>query len=363
MEIAFIFCLIIFMLYYIFIALKFSSPIFYYLGICIAVYSVVFFGFRGFDATPDTLNYIDIISNINENEGDFEYLSVMLFKFLNYVSDSYSIWFVLMFLIPWALINISVFSIFDVKGAVLCLLLITVSFSYFDLASNVNRQYISLSCFILGLASDFKKQVLFRNILFVIAVLFHFSALIALVVFIISLRLDSLNSNVIDKILVLWVVFLSTLALLGTDLSSYVIEYIKILSLMLDNTRTIRVLDIYSNLVEGSFYTRSSVNILIELIALVTPCFLIFHSNFQSNYRKLMYVYILSASVYLMLAFQAWSLRYSYLPFSLSPIIWVLFIQQFNSSYMRMLISLSIAIPWFSLYWYELSKLRYYWVF
>jgi hypothetical protein len=159
------------------------------------IYGLIF-GFRyGYISSTDYLHYISMYDTFPDDYLDrgmsrvepFFAILIIYGNKLNFSAESFLFFISILFNL-----FIGIFSNKFSKNGIITFLLMTTTSFYFNFASNIIRQGLAFSLFILGVQSERKKN---KFIFFLLAIFTHYTAAFAVLAYIISKYLKSENSR------------------------------------------------------------------------------------------------------------------------------------------------------------------------
>lgn len=301
-----------------------NKYLFKFASILLIVNLVVFFGTRTPESGTDTIEYINIY--FYPDFYDIEKGFILLMEVFGFFGLNSKELILVLYLLPIVTLFFLSSYIFTPKEEVVFLILVTTSFTYFDLSSNVLRQFIASTFFISGfLVSSISKKHVFGGILCLLSASLHdiFIFLFCLYLAIICFDFDS-KKHGLKNSLFLGFFFITTVLKINI-LGPYVALIFQLLTYIPLGpiSHLFSSFEHYFGLgvTFGTMLELTFIGALIQNTLIVIPM-LVMNNNFSN--KEINSLYIIMSYIYFLLCFTPAGYRFLYILFFISPFVLIL---------------------------------------
>jgi hypothetical protein len=282
-----------------------------------------FYGGRDSNSGTDSQAYA--FAYVSGDFSRWEWGYALWLKFLRTISYDYRFYFFFETFIKLAVLSLAAFNVSRIVGysmALVWLSLILYSFALFDLYTNGLRQGFAMTISVLALSLYFRG--LNRSGLFiaVIAPFFHYVYLIFTIIYIIfsfeliQSRFSLLVSTIITSIILFFVI-------IGIDIYYLIYELVQFISINLGIDEKILIYSTFSagNFLELNAFGRFSV--IFPIVLALTASFFGLRLHGHKMFRFFVILALSFSSIYMLMAYQAYSYRYLYIVIPILPFIFI----------------------------------------
>ncbi|TEW55750.1 hypothetical protein E2R68_05085 [Psychromonas sp. RZ22] len=329
---------------------------------------LIFYGLRTAESGTDTINYLSLFANL-DYESRIEPLFIFFSKGINFLSGSDQLIILLLYFIPQTMIFLAVYKIYPIKKTLIIFFLITFSFSYYDLSSNIIRQFWSSSFWLLGLAFVFdKKKIGF--VLIVSSIFLHYSYIIPTGILLVLMLFNRKLGNKFNYCLLIILLIMSVTTLLRIDpFSQLILSVTDSLASMASLVGASSFADImrlinrygYNVSTQGSFHEATIIPLVIECLTIIIPFSLYtFFCDKKQRINLIARFFALMSLFFLFAGYQSMSYRYSYMALVILPLFWGEIC--INLERYSRIISFVIVPIAFLYFWFRINYLPFDWV-
>lgn len=335
------------------------------------IFLLFFYGLRSSDSGTDTENYLIMLHNLDYNSR-IEPLFLVALHVLKMFTLNNQMTIFLLYIIPVSIIFYTVIKIYSLKNTCIILFLITFSFSFFDLSSNIIRQFWASSFWLLGLSYFVmpRKKTILGSILIICSILFHYSYIIPSGILFFLLVLNNRISIKFDYFLLLFLMIMSLFSIFKIDLFTTIISsLVDILAQIVNSLGAqsaasfLRLINRYGYNIttQGSLNEVTIIPLIIEIFTILIPFYIyvFFCKKSERGYLVARFFALMSLT-YLILGYQSMSYRYSYMALVVLPLIW----GEINiglNKYNRVIAIIVVPIS-YVYFWFRVNYLHFDWI-
>jgi len=305
---------------------RINSRIYFSVAAFMTLLFIVLYGLRGGDSGADTHVYLSAFQN---HEYSWGWGFSLLTYLVHFFTESNAVYlFSIAFLSLWLIFS-GAFLITEKDEKNLSLLILITfysSFYFFDILTNVLRQGVGLSLCFFGIALYFRNLKLLSIVLILVAVFFHKSIFVLVILFLIGINLA--KYKFVKKNILFFSCVMFFLSVVGVEFFAIAVEALNSLS-RLPGFSFISIITesmtFYAGSAEGSFSALNSFGATVQIISILVPALLYHYAFYRVKYKydSLYILYNLLVCFYAIVMNNSYSFRYTYLFLTLSPLLLV----------------------------------------